>query len=68
MTGEYLAVDEGVGHRTLALLAGPCSKARATDAVAERGSADARTVDRGTLDLLKLAGNYDVDDRRGEIA
>ena len=67
MTRRYYAVDQGVG-RTLALLAGPCSKARATDAVAERGGADARVVDRVTLDLLQHAGQYDVDDRRGELA
>ncbi|MFC6951933.1 hypothetical protein [Halorubellus litoreus] len=67
MSGEYFAVDEGVG-RTLALLAGPSSKARATDAVAEQGGSEARVVDRGTLDLLKLAGRYDVDDQRGEAA
>jgi len=67
VTGRYFAVDEGVG-RTLTILAGPCSKARATDTVAERGSADARVVDRGTFDLLQNAGHYDVDDQRGERA
>lgn len=67
MSGDYFAVDEGVG-RTLALLAGPCSKARANDAVAERGGAEARVVDRGTLDLLTTAGRYDLADQRGELA
>jgi hypothetical protein len=68
MSGDYFAVDEGTGHRTLALLAGPCSKARATDAVAERGSADAKIVDRGSLDLLTITGRYELDDQRGETA
>lgn len=67
MSGDYFAVDEGVG-RTLALLAGPCSKARANDAVAERGGTEARVVDRGTFDFLQRAGHYDVTDQRGETA
>jgi hypothetical protein len=67
VTREWFAVDDGVG-REIVLLAGPTSKARASDAVAERGGVEPRVVDRGTLDLLTLAGGYSLEDLRGESA
>lgn len=58
---EHYAVSDGIG-RTIRLHAGPTSKDRAVETAA--GLETGYVVDEGTLDMLTLASEYEIEDVR----